>query len=104
VTNITSIFETSPNTKPKEKKWVGHVLRVPHQLAPMCAAIHTYHRNTTIRGLLEGISCLHVGNVKHVLDPVFFISSHGVGRLFTYKVLVVISGQIGFTLKIALKC
>jgi len=49
VTNITFIFETSPNTKPKEKKWGGrgilcpprlkkcggHVPRVPHQIAPM---------------------------------------------------------------------
>ena len=34
----------------------------------------------------------------HVLDP-----SHGVGRLITYEVLVVISGRIGFSLKIALK-
>jgi len=34
---------------------------------------------------------------------VFFISSHGVGRLITYKVLVVISGQIGFALKNALE-
>jgi len=40
----------------------------------------------------------------HVLEPFFFISSLGVGRLFTYKVSVVISGQIGFALKIALKC
>jgi len=49
VTNITFIFETSPNTKPKEKnvgghgisypphlrKWGGHVPCVPHQIAPM---------------------------------------------------------------------
>jgi len=49
MTNITFIFETSPNTKPKEKKvgghgilcpsrlkkWGGHVPRVPHQIAPM---------------------------------------------------------------------
>jgi len=49
VTNITFIFETSPNTNPKEKKvgrdmayytprlkkWGGHVLRVPHHIAPM---------------------------------------------------------------------
>jgi len=49
VTNITFIFETSPNTKQKEKKvgghgilypphlnkWGGHVPRVPHQIAPM---------------------------------------------------------------------
>jgi len=41
---------------------------------------------------------LFVEKVMHVLDP-----SHGVGRLITYKVLVVISGQIGFSLKIALK-
>jgi len=26
VTNITFIFETSPNTKPKEKKVGGHVI------------------------------------------------------------------------------
>jgi len=49
VTNITFIFETSPNTKPTAKKvggtWRimslqsekvgGHVTRVPHQIAPM---------------------------------------------------------------------
>jgi len=34
----------------------------------------------------------------------FFKSSHGVGRLFTRKILLVISGQIGFALKIAVKC
>jgi len=38
----------------------------------------------------------------HVLDPFFL--SHGAGRFFTYKVSVVISGQIGFALKIALTC
>ena len=35
VTNITFIFETSPNTKPKEKKVGGHIARVPHQIATM---------------------------------------------------------------------
>jgi len=48
VTNITFIFETSPNTKPKEKKVGGHgicppssekvgghVPHVPYQIAPM---------------------------------------------------------------------
>ena len=49
VTNITFIFETSLNTKPKDKKWGehgilcpprlkkwgGHVPPVPHQIAPM---------------------------------------------------------------------
>jgi len=49
VTNITIIFETSPNTKPKEKKVGGHsmlcppvwksggehVPPVPHQIAPV---------------------------------------------------------------------
>jgi len=49
VTNITFIFETSPNTKPKEKKLLGghdilyppaenvrgHVPHVPQQIAPM---------------------------------------------------------------------
>jgi len=49
VTNITFIFETFPNAKPKEKKVGGtrhiisllsekvggHVPRVPHQFAPM---------------------------------------------------------------------
>ena len=48
MTNITFIFETSPNTIPKEKKggtwhttsphlkkWWGHVPRVPHQIAPI---------------------------------------------------------------------
>jgi len=47
--------------------------------------------------------CLCVENVMHVLHPFFFITSHGVGRFFTYKVSVVISGQIAFALKIALK-
>jgi len=55
VTNITFIYETSLNTKPKEKKvgghgvlcppclkkWGGHVPRVPHQIAPM--ALCDYH-------------------------------------------------------------
>jgi len=37
VTNITFIFKTSPNAKPKEKKVGGHgnVPCVPHQIAPM---------------------------------------------------------------------
>jgi len=39
VTNITFVFETSPNTKPKEKKVGGDMAyyapRVPHQIAPM---------------------------------------------------------------------
>jgi len=35
VTNITFILETSPNTKPKEKKVGGHIIRVPHQIATM---------------------------------------------------------------------
>jgi len=52
VTNITFIFETFPNAKPKEKKWGdmayyvtlsekvgGHVPRVPHQIAPMVVAM-----------------------------------------------------------------
>jgi len=51
VTNNTFIFETSRNTKPKEKKvrgtwhimsprlkmWGGHVPRVSQQIAPMIA-------------------------------------------------------------------
>ena len=51
VTNITFVFEASPNAKPKEKKVGrhgilcphpsekvgGHVPRVPHQIASMCA-------------------------------------------------------------------
>jgi len=51
---------------------------------------------------LEGI--IFVRNVMRVLDPLFFISSHGVGRHFMYKILVVISGKRGFTPKITLKC
>jgi len=52
VTNITFIFEASPNTKPKGRKWVdmpyyvppsetvgGHVPRVPNQMAPMRESI-----------------------------------------------------------------
>jgi len=38
------------------------------------------------KGLSEGIFCLCVENVMHVLDPYFFMNSHGVGRFFTYKV------------------
>ena len=53
---------------------------------------------------LEKIFCLCVENVMHVLEPFYFVSSHGVGRLFTYKALVVKSGQTGFALIIALKC
>jgi len=49
----------------------------------------------------EGIFCLCVENVMHVLDP---FKSHGVGRIATYKVSVVVSGQRDFALKIALKC
>jgi len=48
--------------------------------------------------------CSCVENIMHVLDPFFFRSSHGVARLFTYKVLVVIPGRTGFALKIILKC
>jgi len=57
VTNITFIFETSPNTKPKEKKvwghgmlytsnWKsgGHITRVPHQNAPMPEIWHVQWR------------------------------------------------------------
>jgi len=49
VANITFTFETSPNTKPKEKKWGawhimsprlkkwgGNVPRVPHQILHPC--------------------------------------------------------------------
>jgi len=52
VTKITFIFETSPNTKPKEKKMGGHgvlcpprlkkgghVPRIPHQIAPMRVSV-----------------------------------------------------------------
>jgi len=39
-----------------------------------------------------------------VLDPFLFISSHGVGRLVTYKVSEVIFGQTRFALEITLKC
>ena len=44
-----------------------------------------------------------VDNVIRVLDPFFLHSKHGVARLFTHKVLVVISGQTGFALEITLK-
>jgi len=30
VTNVTFIFETSPNTKPKEKNLGGHSILYPH--------------------------------------------------------------------------
>jgi len=55
----------------------------------------------------RGIFCLCVENVMLVLDPFlfcFFRPSHGVGRLFIYTALVVISGQTGFALEIELKC
>jgi len=32
VTNVTFIFETSPNTKPKEKKVEGHGILYTHRL------------------------------------------------------------------------
>ena len=38
-----------------------------------------------------------------VLEPFFLLSNHGVGRLFTSKVSVFISGQTRFALKITLK-
>jgi len=62
MTNITFIFETSPNTKPKEwgdiayyekwkghsilcpprlKKWGGHVPLVPNQIAPMVRGLNS---------------------------------------------------------------
>jgi len=48
---------------------------------------------------------LFVRRKRHArVRSVFFRSSHGVGRLITYTVLVVRSGQTGFALKIALKC
>jgi len=41
----------------------------------------------------------------HMIDLfVFSVQVTGVGILFTYKALVVISGQTGFALKIVLKC
>ena len=60
---------------------------------------------TTKMGFLEGIFCLCVENVMSVLDPFFlhiklWCRSR---RLFIYKVLVVISCQTGFVLKIVLK-
>jgi len=56
------------------------------------------------RGYFRG-DFLFVRRKRHACArSVFFTSSHGVGRLFTYKVLVVISGQIGFALQTALKC
>ena len=60
-----------------------------------------YHQK---KDFSEGIFLLCVENVMHVLNPFFFRSIHGVGRLITYKVLVVISGQTGFAFKIALNC
>jgi len=54
-------------------------------------------------GFFRGDFCLSVDNVLRMVDRFFTILSHGVGRLFTYKVSVVISGQTGFALKIALK-
>jgi len=50
--------------------------------------------------------CLFVRRKRHARVRIhfFFRSSHGVGRIITYKVLVVISRQTDFALKIALKC
>jgi len=48
---------------------------------------------------------LFVFGKRHArLDPLFFISSHGVGILFTYKVSDVIFGQKRFALRITLQC
>jgi len=55
------------------------------------------------KDFLEGISCLCVENVMHVSDP-FFSDEVMVLEDSSHKVLVVISGQTGFALKIALKC
>jgi len=48
---------------------------------------------------------LFVRRKRHArVRSVFFRLSHGAGRHFTYKLLVVISGQTGFAVKIALEC
>ena len=46
----------------------------------------------------KGKFCLCVENVMSFLDPFLFISSYGVGILFTYKVSDVILGQKRFAL------
>jgi len=46
----------------------------------------------------KGKFCLCVENVMSFLDPFLFISSYGVGILFTYKVADVILGQKRFAL------
>jgi len=65
VSNITFIFETSPNTRSKEKKvwgtWHvisptpekvgGHVSRVPHQIAPI--VLYIGGPNVQARGGLQ---------------------------------------------------
>jgi len=55
---------------------------------------------------LKKVFFLFVRRKRHARVTLVFLSikSHGVGRFFTYKVSVVISGQIGFAVKIASKC
>jgi len=43
VTNITFIFETSPNTKPKEKKVGGHGISYPPNLNKPCPPSNCAH-------------------------------------------------------------
>jgi len=76
VANTTFIFETSPNTKPKEKKvggtWHimsppsekvgGHVPRVPHQIAPMHVTINI---EWLLKIILSDI-CINIENKQHV--------------------------------------
>jgi len=68
--------------------------------------IEIFSQGTTEKGAFQRDFFFMRGIIMHVLDLLFFKSSNGGGRLllFTHKVLVGLSGQIGFAPKIALKC
>jgi len=51
----------------------------------------------------EGNLYLCLGYVIRVLDPLFFISSHGVGLLFTKSISDIVFAIKRFALKIKLK-
>jgi len=92
--------KTSPNLRENckdGKTGICTAKRVVHIIQTLC-------RVPPKRGFFRGDFLFVLRKCHAPVRSVFFISNHGVRRLFTYKVLVVISGQIGFTLKIALKC
>ena len=99
VTNIIFIFETPPNTKPKEKevggtwhimspsseKVGGHVIRVPHQIAPMHTTSLLHRRSQERAVRTKFLTCFVVSyfemrcpkpntalrlSSKHLLTPI----------------------------------